>query len=75
MTIDQIADVVEKEAKASTPVRTGYTRSQWKKRTAKRDFEVKNSVPWIGKLEAGSSKQAPRGIIGPTLSKVKGQIR
>lgn len=75
MTIAQVADVVEKTAVSKTPVKTGYTRKQWTKKVTKTDFEVANRVPWIERLEAGSSKQAPKGIIGPTLNTVKGKIK
>lgn len=75
MTIKEIADEVEKTAKSKTPIRTGYTRSKWEKKVKKTDFEVSNRVPWIERLEAGASKQAPRGIIGPTIKEVKGKIR
>lgn len=75
MTIKQVADVVQTTAESNTPVKTGYTKRQWTKKTTKRDFEVANRVPWIERLEAGASKQAPAGIIGPTLSQVKGKIK
>ena len=75
MTIKEVADLTEKTAKSKTPVRTGYTRSKWEKKIKKTDFEVSNKVPWIGRLEAGASKQAPKGIIGPTLKEVKGKIK
>jgi hypothetical protein len=58
-----------------TPVKTGFTRDQWTVNYSKRDFEVANRVPWIGKLEAGASRQAPKGIIGPSLTQVKGKIK
>lgn len=75
MTLAQVADQVDQTARSKTPVKTGYTRSQWKKKVTKRDFEVANRVPWIERLEAGASKQAPRGIIGPTLRELKGKIK
>lgn len=75
MTLKQVADVVETTAKRNTPVKTGYTRKQWSKKVDKKDFEVANRVPWIERLEAGASKQAPKGIIGPTLTQVKGKIK
>lgn len=75
MTIQQVADEVEKVAKSKTPVKTGYTRSKWNKKVRKTDFTVDNRVPWIERLEAGASKQAPRGIIGPTLTTLKGKIK
>lgn len=75
MTIQEVADLVETTAIRNTPVKTGYTRSQWAQKVNKQDFEVSNQVPWIGKLEAGASRQAPKGIIGPTLTQVKGKIK
>lgn len=75
MTMAQVSDVVEKAAKKNTPVKTGYTRKQWTKKSTAKNFEVANRVPWIERLEAGASKQAPKGIIGPTLSQVKGKIK
>ena len=32
---------------------------------------VENKVPYIGVLDAGSSSQKPRGIVGPALQKTK----
>jgi HK97 gp10 family phage protein len=75
MTMLQVANEVEKAAKSKTPVKTGYTRRQWTKQISKTDFEVANRVAWIERLEAGASKQAPRGIIGPTLTALKGKIK
>lgn len=75
MTMSQVADQVVKTAKSKTPVKTGYTKSKWEKRVSNKDFEVSNKVPWIERLEAGSSRQAPRGIIGPTLTTLKGKIK
>lgn len=75
MTMKEVAGHVEVAAKSNTPIRTGYTKKQWTKQVKKTDFEVANRVPWIERLEAGASKQAPRGIIGPTLTQVKGKIK
>ena len=30
---------------------------------------IENKVPYIGVLDTGSSRQAPRGIVGPALKK------
>lgn len=75
MTVKEVAQVVESTARSKTPVKTGYTKSKWQTKVKKQDFEVSNTVPWIERLEAGASKQAPRGIIGPTLKTVKGKIK
>ena len=85
MTVQQVADEVyatvtnrRGSPNASgriTPEKTGYTRGQWNQKVKKNDFEVSNRVPWINKLEAGASRQAPKGIIGPTLTQLKGKIK
>lgn len=75
MTIQEVADLTLDTAVGNTPIKTGYTRSQWSQRVRKTDFEVANRVPWIERLEAGASRQAPKGIIGPTLTEVKGKIK
>lgn len=69
-TIREVAAETQKSAVVSTPVRSGNARRNWTKKTTARDFVVENRVPYIERLEQGSSKQAPRGIIGPTLDKV-----
>lgn len=73
-TIKQLADEVLVDARANTPIRSGNARRNWNKSVTKDNFEVINRVPYIERLEAGASKQAPRGIIGPTLSQVKGKV-
>ena len=73
--IKKIADETHMAASNNTPVKTGYARSQWKKKVTSENFEVSNKVPYIQRLEAGASKiQAPRGIIGPTLEQIKGKV-
>lgn len=79
MTVTEVGnltlDTVQNRFKKITPVKSGFTRDQWTLNYQKKNFEVANRVPWIGKLEAGASRQAPRGIIGPTLTTVKGKLK
>lgn len=56
-------------AKDNTPVRTGNAKKNWKKKPK----QIYNRVPYIERLEAGASRQAPKGIIGPTLTQIKGK--
>jgi len=72
--IQNAAQEVLVAARANTPVKTGYARSKWSKTVSEKNFEVSNKVPYIQRLEAGASKQAPRGIIGPTLEQIKGKV-
>jgi hypothetical protein len=42
-----------------------------------KNFEVTNTQPYTRYLEKPyvKSKQAPRGIIGPTLTSIKGKVK
>ena len=73
--IKDVAEQTFKTAKALTPVRSGRARDNWTKQDTRDGFEVENSVPYIGLLDKGSSKQAPRGISKPTVRKMTGYIR
>tara|TARA_B100001057_G_scaffold501139_1_gene621011 strand:+ start:6307 stop:6597 length:291 start_codon:yes stop_codon:yes gene_type:complete len=73
--INDVAQHTFKTAKSLTPVRSGRARDNWTKDTTRQGFEVENTVPYIGHLDKGSSKQAPRGITKPTVRKVTGFIR
>jgi hypothetical protein len=56
--------------KAKTPVDTGRARDGWKMEIDGEEYRVFNEVPYIGFLEAGSSKQAPQGMVALTLSEL-----
>ena len=71
--ISMLADKVLLRVKDNTPIKTGNARRNWNSSKRKDGFTVENKVPYIERLEAGHSKQAPKGIIGPTLSQVKGK--
>jgi hypothetical protein len=74
-TVTELANQIYIDAKSFTPVRSGHARSSWTKQISKNTFNVENDVPYIEKLDKGSSRQAPKGIIGPTLDKIKGQYK
>lgn len=71
--MNDLAQEVFVDARSNTPVKSGNARRNWQKNMAKDGFSVINRVPYIERLEAGASKQAPKGIIGPTLSQIKGK--
>ena len=73
-TVRQLADEVLVDARANTPVRSGNARKNWTKKVSSTTFEIANRVPYIERLEAGASRQAPKGIIGPTLQQIKGKV-
>ena len=75
---ERIADLVLEEAPKFTPKRTGRAAAGWTKTGRAGDnLAVENAVPYIGYLEKPyvKSKQAPKGIIGPTLTSVKGKLK
>lgn len=73
--VAQLAADVEAEARAHTPYKTGNARRNWTKSVKSDSFDVTNKVPYIERLEAGASRQAPKGIIGPTLKAIKGKYK
>lgn len=73
-TLAEVADEVLVDARANTPIKSGNARRNWTKKVTNDNFEVQNKVPYIERLEAGASRQAPKGIIGPTLAQIKGKV-
>lgn len=72
--VREVGEEVFIDAKQNTPVKSGNARKNWTKKISPDTFVVENKVPYIERLEAGASKQAPKGIIGPTLDQVKGKL-
>jgi HK97 gp10 family phage protein len=73
--IANAAQDVQDSAKTNTPIRTGNARRNWRKQVSEDKFTVENRVPYIERLEAGASRQAPRGIVRPTLTQIKGKYK
>ncbi len=75
--LERVADTIVTEAPKFTPKRTGRAAKGWEKKMSNDSFEVVNQVPYVGYLEKPyvKSKQAPKGIIGPTLTSVKGKLK
>ncbi len=77
--VDKLISDVSKRtlatAKANTPIRSGRARNSWTSKEGPGLFEVQNSVPYIEQLEKGRSRQAPRGIVRPTVRVITGQLR
>lgn len=67
--VEDIGKQTLRSAKANTPIKSGRARRGWTSEQGPGLFEVQNSVPYIEQLEKGRSKQAPRGIIKPTVKK------
>jgi len=69
-----LEDVVSKEKDAlqtdyksavvpRTPIDTGRARRGWQSR----GNQIRNDVPYIGKLETGYSRQAPKGFVNQAI--------
>lgn len=61
---------LEGELKSNTPVDTGYAKSRWKRSTNRKGGTINNDAPYISELEKGRSKQAPDGMIKPSIDKI-----
>lgn len=66
----KIADDIKSIAVSKTPIDKGQARRGWRLETSFKTKKIVNRVPYIDLLENGRSKQAPRGIIGPTLREI-----
>lgn len=78
----KLAQTVYTEVRNRTPVDTGRARSGWTKQNKPNGFVVQNTVPYVPVLDKGrhmtnrgmrGSKQAPKGIVGPSLDAIKGK--
>tara|TARA_A100001201_G_scaffold69934_1_gene64436 strand:- start:1202 stop:1516 length:315 start_codon:yes stop_codon:yes gene_type:complete len=74
----RVAEDVKKVAQSFTPIDKGRARRGWKMRnqvsvtqSSSSTRSITNRVPYIDLLERGRSKQAPKGIIGPTVREIK----
>lgn len=80
--VQKVGREILDEIKSRTPVDTGTARAGWRKQASTTGFTIENNVPYIGILDKGrhmtnrgmrGSKQAPRGIVGPSLKAIKGR--
>jgi hypothetical protein len=75
--VERIMDEVKAEIPKFTPKDTGRARNGWLRKGQGINSTVENPVPYVQYLEKPyvKSKQAPQGIIGPTLTSIKGKIK
>ncbi len=78
--VKRLADDLYNTVERRTPVDTGRARKGWSKKVGKDNFVIENKVPYVPILDKGrhmtprgmrGSKQAPRGIVGPSLTEIK----
>lgn len=64
-TRDRLAVTVLEELRAATPVETGRAREGWHMT----ETGIRNDVPYVGRLNAGSSRQAPAGFVEAAIDR------
>ncbi|WP_086464347.1 hypothetical protein [Oceanibaculum nanhaiense] len=64
-TSDHLATHLLQELRAATPVETGRARDGWHLTEA----GIRNDVPYVGRLNAGSSRQAPAGFVEAAIDR------
>ena len=71
--IDELFADINTELEKVTPKKSGRASRGWRYtlryRLGYAGVLIENSVPYITRLDAGSSKQAPNGIVQPVLNK------
>tara|TARA_R110000850_G_scaffold227485_3_gene352531 strand:+ start:228 stop:494 length:267 start_codon:yes stop_codon:yes gene_type:complete len=77
--LSSFTDELYQEIKNTTPVQTGVAKKGWRKGKVNLDNSkstiITNGVPYIDELNAGSSQQAPDGIVSPAIKKVSGKYQ
>lgn len=56
-----------KSVKAATPRQSGRARRGWQADKGLKNWKISNRVSYIGSLNEGSSKQAPRDFVGKAI--------
>lgn len=68
--IGEIAQDTVDVARMNTPIDEGRARAGWRRESTIDGYRVVNRVPYIDLLEKGRSKQAPNGILVPTVREI-----
>jgi hypothetical protein len=66
----RVAEDIKQVATQNTPIDKGRARRGWKMSSTRNTRSITNRVPYIDLLERGRSKQAPKGIVGPTIREI-----
>ena len=68
--IARVANDILGVARGRTPIDKGRARRGWRLDSRFKMKSVVTRVPYIVHLEEGPSKQAPNGILGPTVREI-----
>jgi hypothetical protein len=66
----RVAEDIKAVAVRRTPIDKGQARRGWRLENSYKVKNIVNRVSHIVPLENGRSKQAPRGILGPTIREI-----
>ena len=66
-----LANDIFRSVKDLTPVDTGKAKRNWRLIRRRFGFIINNATSYITILDAGSSKQAPKGMTKPTFDRLK----
>ena len=70
-----IAQDTLKLVKQFTPIKEGRARRGWRLQRGRKTNRIINNVPYIGLLEKGRTKQAPGGMVRPTIAGIRRRRR
>lgn len=73
--VESVMSDVRKIASQRTPKRSGAAARAWKEQGSGTQTVVANEKPYIQRLDEGYSKQAPGGILKPTLKEIRRKYR
>jgi hypothetical protein len=65
-----VVDDLFQTVKRRSPVQTGKFRRSWSKSVSTSRITIKNPQPYGGELEKGKSRQAPMGVVQPSVNEV-----
>ena len=73
--VESVMTDVRTIAARKTPKRSGSAARAWKEQGSGTNTVVANDKPYIQRLDEGYSRQAPGGILKPTIKEIKRKYR
>ena len=67
----KVGEDVLKGVRQRSPVRSGLFKRSWRMSGSKNRYKISNPQPYGHALEHGRSRQAPDGVVGPTIRNIK----
>lgn len=70
-TVGSISAALLNAVRQISPVRSGLFQRSWRITGSKKRYKISNRQPYGHALEHGKSSQAPGGVVGPSIRKIK----